>query len=146
MPVRESPPRLRQYPATSQHTESSWLSCNLPITWKRKRKMIHDERSQSATDANPPTPYVTFSSEKQRFSIYIYCSIRIRTRLQMKQEDKSFLLSSQNPLAVTRSCSSFFRTSPTVRSNSPAIALCLPGGSLANVSQRSPSTTDFTGT
>jgi hypothetical protein len=49
------------------------------------------------------------------------------------------------PLAVTLSCSNFFKTSPTVRSNSPAIALCFVPGSLANVSHRSPSTTALTG-
>ena len=52
----------------------------------------------------------------------------------------------QKPLAVILSCSSFFNTSPTVRSNSPAMALCFDPGSRAYVSQRSPSTTAFTGT
>lgn len=41
--------------------------------------------------------------------------------------------------------STFFSTSPSVLSNSPAICICFVVGSLANSSHRSPSTTAFTG-
>lgn len=79
----------------------------------------------------------------------------LRTNILLINQQYSFALykitphiiySHYNPLPATRNPSSFFNTSPTVRSNSAAIVFCFVDGSIANRSHRSPSTTAFTGT